>query len=150
MQLHQSLQVAHLGVGLGGVAVVLQLGEVERALGQGFALGLVQLAGDADEPARGGERSDGRGGKQAAGKRQKLRMQQCIFDPRVQLAVSSNCRHSGRPLDRQVKPSQWETDTTTRWFSNDLLAQRYTHTIVFVNSCVSISPRMVQNRKKKS
>lgn len=53
VQLHQSLQVAHLGVGLGGVAVVLQLGEVERALGQGFALRLVQLAGDADEPARG-------------------------------------------------------------------------------------------------
>lgn len=54
VQLQQSLQVAHLGVGLGGVAVVLQPGEVERALGQGFALGLVQFAGDADEPGRGG------------------------------------------------------------------------------------------------
>lgn len=50
MQLHQSLQVSHLGVGLRGVAVVLQLGEVLGTLGQWLALSLVQLASEVDEP----------------------------------------------------------------------------------------------------
>lgn len=51
MQLHQSLQVSHLGISLGGIAMVLQLCEVERTLCQWFALSLVQLASDVDQPA---------------------------------------------------------------------------------------------------
>lgn len=52
--------------------MVLQLGEVEGAPGQGFALRLVQLAGDADEPVGGrGEedRCDGGRSNQAGRKR---------------------------------------------------------------------------------
>lgn len=51
VQLHEGLQVSHLGVGLRGVAVVLQPLEVERTLGQQFPLRLVQLSGDVDQPA---------------------------------------------------------------------------------------------------
>lgn len=52
MQLQQSLQVSHLGVSLWGIAVLLQLGEVEGTLSQRFTLSLVQFASYVDQPGR--------------------------------------------------------------------------------------------------
>lgn len=51
MQLHQSLQVSHLGIHLWGVAMVFQSLEVVCTLRQRFTLCLVQLTGDVDQPS---------------------------------------------------------------------------------------------------
>lgn len=50
MQLHQSLQVSHLGISLWGIAVVLQPLEVERTFCQRLAFSLVQLTSNVDKP----------------------------------------------------------------------------------------------------
>lgn len=55
VQMHQGLQVSHLGVGLRGVTMVLQLLEVGRTLSQWFALRLIQLTGYVNQPDRGVE-----------------------------------------------------------------------------------------------
>lgn len=50
MQLHQSLQVSHLGISLWGIAMVLQLLEVERTFCQQLTFSLVQLTSNVNQP----------------------------------------------------------------------------------------------------
>lgn len=50
MQLHQSLQVSHLGISLWGIAMVLQPLEVESTFWQQLTFSLVQLPSDVDQP----------------------------------------------------------------------------------------------------